>query len=297
MRSEKARWRSEQLGEVREVELPQGTVRCHETGSGPTVVFVHGALVNANLWRNVIAGLQDRCRCVAIDMPLGSHLTPLQKDADLTPAGLGKLITDTIESLGLNDVVLVGNDTGGALCQVAVAAQPERIAGLVLTSCDAFDNFPPKAMRPMLPLMRPPGALRMLLAPMAVPAIRRRSATMMRVAKHRIPADAGDSYALPPLQDRGVRRDLKRAMAGMSPAATVEAAERFPEFDRPVLIAWSREDKFFPAAHAERLAESFPQARLEWIEDAYTLSPEDQPESLAAAIGEFMQASFPAGAA
>ena len=128
---------SESLGQEKQVQLPQGTIDYRERGTGEPIVFVHGALVNADLWRKVVPALAKDFHCIAPDLPLGSHTRPLPADADLSPNGAAKLIADFIESLGLDNVTLVGNDTGGALCQLVVTRHPQRIGRLVLTNCDA----------------------------------------------------------------------------------------------------------------------------------------------------------------
>ncbi len=272
-------WRAESLGPVRELALPQGAVRYLSVGSGPAIVFVHGALVNANLWRKVVAELSTDFRCVTLDLPFGSHVVPMPPDADLSPPAMADLIADAVEALELDDVTLVGNDTGGAICQIVVTRRPERIGALALTSCDAFDNFPPKLMKPIMPLLSHAAPLRATLAPARARAVQR--AIFGALAKRPVEAEVLESYALPALEQPGVRRDLARFMAGLDKRYTLEAAERLPAFDKPAVIAWSREDRFFPADHGERLAELLPQGRHEWIEDSRTFSPEDQPARIA----------------
>jgi len=284
-------WRAESLGPGRELALPQGPLRYHSVGSGPTVVFVHGVLVNANLWRSVVAGLSADFRCVTLDLPFGSHVAPMPPDADLSPPAAADLIADAIEALELDDVTLVGNDSGGAISQIVATRRPERIGALVLTSCDAFDNFPPKALRPLKPLLSNPALLRPLLAPARVGAIQR--ALFKSAAKHPIEPAALDSYALPAITSAGVRRDLAKFVAGMDPSHSLAAAERLPAFDRPALVAWSHEDLFFPERDGERLAELLPQGRLEWIDDTRTFSPEDQPARVAELVAS-VSAAVPA---
>src|SRR5215217_1343427 len=109
---------SEALGQQHEVRLSQGTVHYRERGQGETIVFVHGLLVNGDLWRKVVPLLADRYRCITPDWPLGSHAEPLSPDADLTPPGLARLIADFLEKLDLHDATLVSNDTGTALTQL-----------------------------------------------------------------------------------------------------------------------------------------------------------------------------------
>jgi pimeloyl-ACP methyl ester carboxylesterase len=276
-------WRAESLGPARELVLPQGVLRYHSVGSGPAIVFVHGALVNANLWRKVVAGLSADFRCVALDLPFGSHVVPMPPDADLSPPAVADLIADAIEALELDDVTLVGNDTGGGICQIVVTRRPERIGALVLTSCDAFDNFPPKLMQPIMPLLSNAALLRPVLSPSRARVVQR--AVFGTLAKRPVDPEVLDSYALPAATHGGVRRDLARFFAGLDKRHTLEAAERLPAFDRPAVLAWSREDRFFPASHAERLAELLPQGRVEWIDDARTFSPEDQPARVAELVG------------
>jgi pimeloyl-ACP methyl ester carboxylesterase len=282
-------WRSPELGEQKELELRQGRLRYHDKGTGPPLVFVHGVLVNANLWRKVVARLSPDFRCVVLDMPIGAHEVPMPREADLSPPALGDVIADAIEALGLDDVTLVGNDTGGALSQIAVARHPQKIGRLVLTNCDAFENFPPKMLKPVLRVMTFPAAMPVLLAPTRLAAVRRRALKMMRAAKHPVEQEVVDSYALPPVVSAGVRRDVKKFFRTADNRYTLEAAERLGSFDRPALIAWAPEDNFFPESDARRLAQALPNARLEWIEDSYIFSPEDQPGKLAELIGSFMR--------
>ena len=286
---EKATWRDPALGEARQLDLAQGRIRCFETGSGVPIVFVHGLLVNANMWRKVVPKLSPDFHCIALDLPLGSHELPMKATADLSPPGVANLMADALEALELQDVTLVGNDTGGALCQLLVTSRPERIGRLVLTSCDYRDNFPPamfsyfKLLPPLSPL------LPLLFAPMRLRALRRLPIALGWLTNQPIERRVEDSYILPVLGDRGVRADLNKMIRGIDKRLTNDAADHLKEFERPALIAWSREDRLFPLEHAEQLASDLPHARLEWIEGARTFSAEDQPERLAQLIAGFVR--------
>jgi pimeloyl-ACP methyl ester carboxylesterase len=285
--TERAGWRSPALGEAHELELPDGRLRCFEAGEGAPIVFVHGLLVNANLWRKVVAPLSREFRCIALDLPLGSHLAPAGERADLSPPGLAEMIANALEALGLDDATLVGNDTGGALAQILVTTRPERVGRLVLTSCDFGDNFPPPAFRPLKVVARVPGATEAVLTALRPRAPRRLPLAYGWLAKRPIERAAEDSYVLPALADAGVRGDLRRALVALDPRHTRTAAARLPGFDRPALVAWSRGDRFFPTRHAEELARLLPDARLEWIDDSYTFSPEDRPDRVAELVAAF----------
>jgi pimeloyl-ACP methyl ester carboxylesterase len=288
---EKATWRDPALGVARELDLQEGRIRCFDGGSGPPIVFAHGLLVNANLWRKVVASLSPEFRCIALDLPLGSHTLPMPADADLTPHGLADLIADALEALALEQVTLVGNDTGGALCQMVVTRRPERVGRLVLTSCDYRDNFPPPMFRYLKAAAAIPGAMKLLMLPMRLRAPRRLPFAFGWLVKRPIDREAEDSYLLAGMAIPGVERDLKRFVKGIDTRYTNEAADRLGQFEGPVLIAWSRDDRFFKPAHAERLAHELPNARLEWIENARSLSPEDEPARLAELITSFARES------
>jgi pimeloyl-ACP methyl ester carboxylesterase len=290
---EKATWRDEALGPPRELDLPQGRLRCFAAGTGPPIVFAHGLLVNANLWRKVVADLAPSFRCISLDLPLGAHTLPMPEGSDLTPHGVADLIADAIESLALENVTLVGNDTGGALCQMVVTRRPERIGRLVLTSCDYRDDFPPRMFRYLKPAAALPGAMKLLTAPMRLRAPRRLPFAFGWLVTRPIDREAEDSYVLPGMTVHGVDRDFKRIMKAVHPRYTNEAADRLREFDKPALIAWSSDDRLFKPAHARRLADDLPNARLEWIANARAFSPEDQPGRLAELIAGFVREQKP----
>jgi pimeloyl-ACP methyl ester carboxylesterase len=290
-----ADWRSPDLGPARTLDLgADRRIRAHVTGDGPAIVFVHGALVNANLWRRVVPRLDGYTR-VTLDLPLGSHVEPMPKDADLTPPALAGLIADSIESLGLDGVTLVGNDTGGALTQLVATRRPERIGAIVLTSCDAFDNFPPRFFRILFAPAKLPGTIPLAFGGLRLRPLRRLPIAYGWLSNEASEPEVSDSYVLPVLTRGAIRRDVRKLLRGLDPAYTLDAAAKLAKWDRPALIAWSQNDRFFPTEHAERLATLIPGARLEWIEGARTFSAEDAPERLASAIADFAKSSNEAG--
>ncbi len=270
-----------------ELTLQQGTIRYRDEGTGPTLFFVHGALVDGRLWEPVVERLRDRFRCVVPDLPLGSHELPLKAHADLSPSGLAALVGQIIEALDLSDVTLIGNDTGGALCQLLIVAEPERIGRLVLTDCDAFEDFPPKAFKPLVAAAKVPGALRALLEPMRAKSARRLPLAYGWLTKRPVPDDVMDGWTLRALKDPGIMADLRKALGGLSPDVLLDNSPKLMSFDKPVLLVWSREDKFFKIAHAHRLAAIFPNARVEELTDAYTFVSWDQPDRVAELVGAF----------
>jgi len=282
---------------VRTVQLSQGAIHYREAGEGEIIVFIHGALVNGALWRKVVPLLSNRYRCIVPDLPLGSHSTPMARDADLGPEGVAKLIADFLVALDLHEVTLVGNDTGGALCQIVVTRHPERVSGLVLTNCDAFENFPPKMFLPLKWGAFVPGFLFELAQLMRFDAIRYSPLAYGLLSERRIPKEVLDAYLKPALADRAIRSDLGKAIRGISSRYTKEAAKRLQDFRKPVLLAWAPKDRLFKFRDAERLSRILPDARLERVEGSLTFIPEDQPERVAQLIDGFMQGRKAAGQA
>ena len=99
----------------------------------------------------------------------------------------------------------------------------------------------------------------------------------------------GGNFAVAhPLREAGVRRDLARFLAAVSNRDTLAAARTFPDFRRPVLIVWGKNDPFFAARYAVRLQRDFPDATLDYVSPSRAFVPEDQPDALARYIARFV---------
>jgi pimeloyl-ACP methyl ester carboxylesterase len=274
-----------------EIELSGGRLRYQEVGSGPPVVFVHGLLVNGDLWRKVVPAVAGAgYRCLVPDWPLGAHSLAVP-GADLTPPGVAALVAEFLDALDLTDVTLVANDTGGAITQLVMADHPARVGRVVLTPCDCFEAFFPSVFAPLPRFLRLPGATWLLVQALRLRALHRLPMTFGWVAKRPVPPDVVDSYLRPSRASRAIRRDLRRFATAVHNRHTLAAASRLGSFTRPVLLAWAREDKLFPLALARRLAAALPDARLELIDDSYTFVPEDQPQALARLMVNFLGAT------
>ena len=275
----------EQL-EPRSVKLPQGVVEYREAGAGPPVVLLHGLLVDGALWRHVVPLLAADFRVIVPELPLGCHRVPLENDVPLAPPDVARLVADLLAALDLHDITLVGNDTGGAISQLVVAEHPERIARLVLTPCDAYENFLPLAFRPLQWLAHVPAAFGGALRTMRLRPLRH-SPLAYGWLMRRPDEDLLDRWVRAALADRRVRRDACKVLRGISNHQTLAAAERLRAHGLPLLIAWAPEDRFFKLRYAQRLADEIPGARLERIEDALTFVPVDQPQRTAELIAAF----------
>lgn len=288
--SEAHRWRSPALGESLPLDLPQGRLEAFRRGEGgPPIVFAHGWLANANLWRGVVDRLAGDFTCFTLDLPFGAHRLALGGDADLSAESCGALIADALDALALERAILVGNDSGGAYSQIALSHRPERIARLVLTSCETpYDEFPPPPFDGLPAAARDPAVLGELLRALEDPEVRKLPAAFGLLVKHPLDRRASDTYALPCLRDPKVLCDTAKVMAGASTEAVRRAGAILVEsWERPVLLVWSGEDPVFPIAHARRYAAALPAAELVELDDSYSFTPEDQPAALASAIAAF----------
>ncbi|HEX6473141.1 MAG TPA: alpha/beta fold hydrolase [Streptosporangiaceae bacterium] len=279
------------------LETRLGTLAWRSSGQGPAVVFFAGALANHDLWRDVVAALDDRYRCVTIDLPLGAHPWPLSPGADRSATSLARLLLDCLELLDLDDATVVANDTAGGLLLLSLATgHPAlgRVGRLVLTNCESYDQFPPDALKKATAVSRRlPGLARAMLRTqlrlqLRLPAVRRR--TLAGVTAAGLDRERAESFLGAARRDPRVAGDLVAAMAGFRPQLLIDAAEAIPRFDRPVLLVWGDACDFFPMAHARRLASDFPDATLVPVSGAKTWVPVDDPAAVSAAIAEFAPA-------
>lgn len=274
---------------TRRIELSAGIWEYDDRGIGPVVVLLHGAMQNASVWDGVVDRLERHFRCVVPTLPLGGHAEPMDRDADLSPDGVAKLINEFLQRLELLDVTVIGSDTGGALAQLLATRTPERIGRLILVSCDAFDNFPPglpgktSALAAQLP-----GGLLMAAHAMRSSFLAHLPITWGWMTTRMISPELLDSWFTPLRTRREARRDLRAFLRAVDDQVLQDAARRLEGFDRPALIIWAEDDRVMPSDHAARLAVRLPDARVVMIPDSYTLIQLDQPERLASEISTFV---------
>jgi AcrR family transcriptional regulator len=257
---------------------------------GPPLVFFAGALANGDLWRDVVAALEDRYRCITVDLPLGAHPWPLPEGADRSATSLARLLPDCLELLDVEDATIVVNDTAGGQLLLALGtghAGLDRIGRLVLTNCESYDQFPPDALKKASAVGR--RAPRVARAAVRFTAGGRRG--LGKVTARGLDDERAESFFGPVGRDPRIADDLVAAMAGFRPQLLLDAAAAIPRFDRPVLLVWGDACEFFPLAHAQRLAADFPDATLVPMPGARTWVPVDDPAALAEAIAAFVPAA------
>lgn len=269
------------------IDLPHGTVAYRVAGpepgadGPPPVVFVHGALVDGTLWTRVADALATAgVRSYAPDWPLGSHRIALTRGTANAPRDVARQILAFLEALDLDHVTLVGNDSGGALCQFLLDTDASRIGRLVLTNCDAFDAFPPAPFDRLVSALRRVHAIKPLMQPMRVTALRHSAAGYGLLARQ-LDADQTRAWINPCLTDAAVREDLARLAKGIDPEQLLDVSTRLRQFGGPVSLVWGADDRMFPLEMARRLRDAFADARLVEVPGARTFVALDEPQVLA----------------
>ena len=283
-------------------ELSAGTIsyRVYDAndGRGETVVFVHGFAVDGRIWEPVALRLAAAgLRCIVPTWPFGSHTTPMKPEADLAPPAAAKLVLEFIAALDLYDVTIVGNDSGGAVTQMAVTTDASRIGRLVLTNCDSFDNFPPGIFKPLGKLARIPGAGFSLAQAMRFEPFIRAPFGYRDLTATKLPTELLRSFLAPLITDRRIRRDAMKFFGAADTRDSLAAAAKLPELDLPALLVWGTADTLFPISDAESLQNALTDATLVKVPDAKVFVALDQPDAVARAITEFVTARPLAGQA
>ena len=241
------------------VRTPSGTIAYAEQGQGPVALFVHGVLLNKHLWRHQLAHLSDIRRCIAPDL-LAHGGTEAAQGGDLSVTANAQMLAHFLDALKIDQVDLVGNDSGGGIAQIFAALHPERVRSLTLTDCDAHDNWPPEAFKPFL-AMAAAGGLRDTLGAMLADKNIYRSPQALGPAYE----DAGkvsdadiETYLRPLLKTERRLDDFRRFLAAFDNKHTLAIEDRLKNLMAPTLIVWGTDDVYFPVEWARWLARTIP---------------------------------------
>ena len=264
-----------------------GQIDYHDVGDGPAVVFLHLVLADATHWDRMPPLLADRFRCIIPTLPMGAHRLPADAGADLSVNGLARAVADLIEYLGLSDVTLVGNDSGGAISQVVAVNHPELLGRVCLTNCDMYDDFPPKLFGYFNLFKRLPAeAFKTVGWSFKLKPLWRLPFVFGRLTNE-VDETKVMRWANALLANKHARRDVHTVFRGFGPDVTNAAAAALQTTELPFLVAWGADDKAFKPTLARRFVSEVPTAELVWIENCKTLVCWDQPERLAELITDF----------
>ena len=246
----------------RSVQTASGRISYSEQGAGPVALFVHGVLLNDHLWRHQLAELSDIRRCIAPDL-LAHGDTQIAPDQDVSVTANANMLREFLDALGIDQVDLVGNDSGGGIAQIFAALNPQRVRTLTLTNCDAHDNWPPEAFKPFL-AMAAAGGLRDALEGMLADKSVYRSPQALGPA-YEDPQSITDAtietYLRPLVGTQQRTRDFQRFLAAFDSVHTVRVASQLQALRAPTLIVWGTDDIYFPVKWSQWLADTIPGTR------------------------------------
>jgi len=266
------------------VKLASGTLRYYEKGpaNAPVALFIHGLLINSRLWDKVSDEVSTKYRCIMPDLPLGCHEEKLT--VPCTVDNVVQLLHQFVTALNLTNFTLVGNDTGGALCQIYTTRYLNNsgIARLILTNCDSMEHFPPTLFKPFVWASYFPGIYYMVYWLFSFAWIFNALAPLVSIAKTKI--DFVDKLYGPGLKNSWIRKDAINFLKSCDTKTTIEASKQFHKCTMPVKFVWAEEDFVFTTSHAQRLVKMFPNAKLINVKNSLFMVPIDRPDAVAAAI-------------
>jgi pimeloyl-ACP methyl ester carboxylesterase len=261
------------------VETPSGRIAYTEAGSGPVALLVHGVLLNGYLWRHQLAHLSDLRRCIAVDL-LAHGDTQIAPDQDVSVTANATMLREFIDALQIDQVDLVGNDSGGGIAQIFAALNPSRVRSLTLTNCDTHDNWPPTAFKPFLEMAAAGGLRGALEAMLADKNVYRAPEALGPAYEHpEAVTDATiETYLRPLLSTEQRMRDFGRFLAAFDCKHTVAVEAQLRKLQAPTLIVWGTDDIYFDVQWARWLAEAIPGTRRRTeLQGARIFFPEERP--------------------
>ena len=263
---------------TRSVDTPSGRISYVEAGAGPVALFVHGVLLNKHLWRRQLAGLSDIRRCIAVDL-LAHGDTEIAPDQDVSVTANAVMLREVLDALQIDQVDLIGNDSGGGIAQIFAAGNPQRVRTLTLTDCDAHDNWPPEPFKPFLAMAAAGGLRGTLEAMLANKDVYRSPQALGPAYQHpeQVTDETIETYLRPLVRTEQRTRDLQRFLAAFDNSHTRAIEARLRKLNAPTLIVWGTDDVYFDVKWSKWLAETIPgtRRRLE-LEGARIFFPEER---------------------
>jgi pimeloyl-ACP methyl ester carboxylesterase len=279
----------------RSVPTRSGRISYAEQGQGPVALFVHGVLLNGDLWRHQLAHLSDIRRCIAVDL-LAHGDTEIVPDQDVSVTANAHMLREFLDALHIEQVDLVGNDSGGGIAQILAATHPERVRSLTLTDCDTHDNWPPEAFKPFLAMAAAGGLRGTLDAMLADPSLYRSPQALGPAYEYpeRVSDDSIQGYLRPFVRTEQRTRDLQRFLAAFDNTHTRAVEARLKTLTAPTLIVWGTDDVYFDVKWSRWLADTIPgtRRRVE-LDGARIFFPEERWPEFNKELREHWQAAQP----
>jgi pimeloyl-ACP methyl ester carboxylesterase len=246
----------------RSVHTASGRISYTEQGTGPVALFIHGVLLNSYLWRHQLEDLSDIRRCIALDL-LAHGDTEIAPNQDVSVTANAKMLKEFLDALHIDQVDLVGNDSGGGIAQIFAALYPERVRSLTLTDCDTHDNWPPEAFGPFLAMAAAGGLRGTLETMLSDKSVYRSPQALGPAYEHpdQLTDDSIEKYLRPFVRTEQRTSDLQRFLAAFDNRHTLAIEAQLKTLKAPTLIVWGTDDVYFDVKWSHWLADNIPGTR------------------------------------
>jgi pimeloyl-ACP methyl ester carboxylesterase len=184
--------------------------------------------------------------------------TEIWATQDVSVTAHAHMLAELLDALKIEQVDLVGNDSGGGVCQIFAALYPRRIRSLVLTNCDAHDNWPPEAFKPFVGMVAAGGLPQTLSAMLADKSVYRTALAPAYERPEAVSDDTIETYLEPHLRSPQRTADLARFVNAFDPRHTLDIEKPLKALHAPTLIAWGTDDIYFDLKWSHWLAAAIP---------------------------------------
>jgi pimeloyl-ACP methyl ester carboxylesterase len=271
------------------IQTPSGRINYTEQGSGPVALFVHGVLLNGYLWRHQQTELSDVRRTIAVDL-LAHGATEIAPGQDVSVLANAKMLNEFLDALSIEKADVVGNDSGGGICQIFSALYPERVRSLTLTNCDTHNNWPPEAFKPFVAMVKAGGLRNTLEAMLSNKAVYRSPDALGPAYEHpeNVADETIETFLRPFVATDQRTRDLERFVNAFDNKYTVAVESKLKMLNAPTLIVWGTDDIYFDVKWSHWLAETIPgtKRRVEF-KNARIFFPEERAEDFNRELRDF----------
>jgi pimeloyl-ACP methyl ester carboxylesterase len=277
------------------VTTPAGEVAYVDVGDGPTVLLVHGVVMSSYLWRNVIGALREERRCIALDLPAHGR-TSVSPHQDLSARAQAEILEGFCEALGLEQVDLVANDTGGAIAQIFTVRHEDRIRTLTLTNCDCHDQLPPATFKQTVDAATVGMLAERIMLVHDNPDLGRVALAQGYERPNELDDDTIREF-FGPFKEMEGARGLERAITSLDTSDLLAIEAELAALEVPTLVAWGTGDVFFDVKWAHWLDETVPGVeRVVEIPGAKLFYPDERADELVPLLRAHLAAHAPAGA-
>jgi len=268
------------------VETSFGRTAYIDRGEGPAALLMHGAPLNGFQWRYVLDKLSGVRRCIAPDA-MGLGYTEVNNGVSITVDAQAAMLVEFLDTLGVDRVDLVGNDSGGGVMQVFAVNNPDRVRSLTLTNCEAGDYGGPAADA-FMEMVKSGMLTKQLRALHENPALGKNLWAMAYENPDAIPHEHAEVYLGPILSSPKRIAQMEQYLTSFDPKRIAALEDGLRKLDVPAQIVWGTADTFFGLELGRWLDTVLPQSDgVIEVEGGMLFFLEERHDFFCKTLGEF----------